>query len=91
MSKNTSNDFRPTKRRPVVELMDPMMVEIMRQKTPEERLAIAFNMWKTARVMIGGTLRQQHPDWTEEQINQEIAKRVSHGKVHQGVVDDVGS
>ncbi len=68
-------------RQPVVEMMDPMMVEIMRSKTPAQRLAIAFRMWETARVIIGGSVRQQHPDWPEDLVNQEIAKRISHGVV----------
>lgn len=34
-------------RRPVVEILDPMIVEILRQKAPAERLAQAFRMWET--------------------------------------------
>ncbi len=68
-------------RKPVVEVMDPMVVEIMRKKRPQERLAISFGMWESARVMIQGTLRQQHPDWSKEQINQEVVRRISHGEV----------
>ena len=78
-----------TSRQTVVEMMDPMMVEIMRNKTPAERLAIACGMWESARVIIGGTVRQQHPDWSEETVNQEIARRISHGIVDHGVVNDV--
>ena len=33
-----------TSRQPVVEMIDPMMVEILRDKTPAERLAIACGM-----------------------------------------------
>jgi hypothetical protein len=78
-------------RQPVVEMMDPMMVRIMREKTPIERLAIACGMWESARAIIGGTVRQQHPDWSEETVNQEIARRISHGTVDPGVVKDVES
>jgi hypothetical protein len=70
-----------TTRRPVVEIMDAMMVDVLRKKTPAERLKIAFGMWKTARVIIRGALIQQHPDWTDDQINREIATRISHGVV----------
>jgi len=70
-------------------MMDPMMVEIMRDKTPQERLAIACGMWESARMIIGGTIRQQHPDWSEEAVNQEIARRISHAVVDHGVVNDV--
>jgi len=71
---------------PVVEVMDPMVVEIMRKKKPAERLAISFGMWENARVMIRGTLEQNYPDWSEEQVNQELVRRISHGEV-----SDVGT
>jgi hypothetical protein len=69
--------------------MDPMMVEIMRNKTPAERLAIGCRMWESARVIIGGMIRQQHPKWSEEAVNREIARRISHGAVDHGVIGDV--
>jgi len=68
-------------RQPVVEMMDPMMVEVMRSKTPAERLAIAFRMWRSVRVMLRGVLQQEHPEWSDEMTNQEIARRISHGEV----------
>ena len=58
-----------------------MMVEILRKKTPVERLHIATGMWESARVMIQGTLRQEHPGWSDEVILQETARRISHGEV----------
>lgn len=66
-------------RRPVVEILDPMIVEILRRKTPAERLAQAFHMWETATLIIRSSVRQQHLDWSEEQILQEAARRLSHG------------
>jgi hypothetical protein len=63
-------------RQPVVEVMDPRMVEIMRSKTPAERLAIAFRMWDSARVMVLANVRRQNPDWSEDQIQQEVAARM---------------
>ena len=65
------------------------MVEIMRNKTPAERLAVACGMWESARVIVGATIRQQHPDWSKEAVNQEIARRISHGMVDSGVVTNV--
>jgi hypothetical protein len=38
-------------------------------------------MWESARVMIRGVLRQEHPDWSDEAIDREIARRISHGEV----------
>lgn len=64
---------------PVVEIIDPMVVEILRKKTPVERLAQAFAMWESARIMTLGAIRHQHPEWSEEQVLREAASRLSHG------------
>jgi len=53
-----------------------MMVEVMRKKTPAERLAIAFRMWDSARLMVKGGVRYQHPDWDDEAVEREIALRM---------------
>lgn len=62
-----------------VEAVDPEMVAILRAKTEAERLAIAWGMWRSARSMLANHLRSDHPDWTEKQINREIARRFAHG------------
>jgi hypothetical protein len=64
--------------------MDPVMVEILRQKTEVERLRIAGNMWRSARTILRGAIRTEHPDWSVEQVNREIARRISHGVVDEG-------
>jgi len=69
-------DFRIKERPPVVELMDPMMVEIMRNKTPAQRLAIAFRMWDSARLIVKGGVMYQHPDWSDKEVQQEISLRM---------------
>lgn len=71
-----------TPRQPVVEIIDEMTVNVLRKKTPAERLEIATGMWDSARVMIRGVLRQEHPEWSDEAIDREIARRISHGKVN---------
>ena len=68
-------------RQPVVEVMDDAMADILRQKTEVERLRIAGRMWKSARVILRGAIRTEHPDWDAEQVNREIARRISHGVV----------
>jgi hypothetical protein len=64
-----------------IEVVDDAMAEVLRQKTPEERLAIAHGMWRHARDIIRAMLRQEHSEWTEEQVQKETARRLSHGEV----------
>ena len=63
-------------RRPCIELLDPAMVEVLRRKTPAERLAMAFAANRTMRLRLEGHLRSCHPDWDTPTVMQEIARRI---------------
>jgi len=63
------------------EMMDDAMADVLRQKTEAERLRIAGRMWKSARVMLRGAIRTEHPGWSEAEVNREIARRISHGVI----------
>lgn len=60
---------------------DPEVVEVLRAKTPQERLSIAFGMWAAARKMLVNLLADQHPDWDQSRLEKEVARRLSHGSV----------
>ena len=62
-----------------IEIIDDAMVALLRTKTPAERLAICGGMLRSARRMIEAILRKEHPDWTNEAIQRETARRMSHG------------
>ena len=64
-----------------IEVVSDEMTEVLRAKTGAERLAIADQMFASARRMIISTLRAEHPDWDEPRINKEAARRLSHGAV----------
>lgn len=64
---------------PVVEQLDPEVVKVLQQMTPAQRLAQAFRLWKMARTTVRAAIRQEHPEWTEEQVLREAANRLSHG------------
>lgn len=60
-----------------IEVVDDIMVPILRQKTPAERLQIAFDLWEMARGIIEASLRAEHPDWGETRIGREVARRLA--------------
>ena len=64
-----------------IEMIDDTMAEILRRKTDSERLMMIDQMWRFARDMIRNNLRREHPDWTEDAIQQATARRLSHGAV----------
>ena len=72
LDQETNNPFRDT-------VMEDRVAEILRQKTPAERLEIAFGLWRPTRDMIARVLTSENPDWSPEQIQRETARRMSRG------------
>lgn len=62
-----------------IEVMDEQMAEILRRKSPQERLKIGFEMWGSAREMIRSYLVSEHPDWSEATLDKEVARRLLGG------------
>lgn len=57
-----------------VDRPDPRQMEILRRKTPAERLQIGLRLCAEARKIKAAALRTFHPDWTEEQVQQAVKK-----------------
>jgi hypothetical protein len=69
-----------TAQRPIrVEVVDDAVAAVLRDKTGAERLRIASGLFSSARRMLISHLRSMHPDWCEEQIVREAARRLSGG------------
>ena len=64
-----------------VEVLSEEMAAVLRRKTGAERLAIASRLYASARRMLLNHLRAEHPTWSTQQIEQEAARRLSHGAV----------
>jgi hypothetical protein len=64
-----------------IEVVDDTMAEVLRRKTPAERIALGFGLWTSAERMLMAHLKSTHPDWNESQIQSETARRLSHGAV----------
>jgi Rv0078B-related antitoxin len=59
-----------------IEVVDEAVAAVLRRKTPAERVAMALDMNRTARLLIEDGLRTRHPDWTDDQIKVEVAWRM---------------
>jgi hypothetical protein len=64
-----------------IEVIDDDMASTLRLKSGAERLAIASHMYSSARRMLLSHLRSVHPEWDQRQIEQDAARRLSHGTV----------
>ena len=67
--------------RPEPECISDEVAAIMRRKTPAEKIAMIDDLWAMARSLIKGHVRSEHPEWSEERITREIARRMSHETV----------
>ncbi len=52
--------------------MHPEQIRIFQSMTPEQKLRLALRLYDSARRLRACALRQQHPDWTEEQISKKV-------------------
>lgn len=62
-----------------IELLEPEIVAALKQMTPTERMAIAFECNRTMRLRLAGHFQTLHPDWSEEEIDAAVARRMSLG------------
>lgn len=64
-----------------IEVVDDDMVQVFRAMTGAQRLKIASDLFRSARTMIASHLAAEHPDWDEQRLQEEVARRLSHGAV----------
>ena len=62
-----------------VEVVDDRVAEVLRTKTPAERLRIGFNIWSSARRMLLTHIGHIHPEWSQKEVNDEVVGRLLRG------------
>lgn len=59
-----------------IEVISDDMVAILREKTPAERLAMTHALWRTARKRLYYSIKGLNPDWDEDRVLLETARRM---------------
>lgn len=62
-----------------IEVLHPVVAEILRRKTPAERAQQASDLNRFARTAIDSHLRFLHPEWTDQQVHEELLRRLTGG------------
>lgn len=57
----------------LIEPLHPIQLEALRRMTPAEKWNVSLSLLCTATAVRTASLQQQHPDWNQTQISQEIA------------------
>lgn len=68
-------------RPPCIEVVDPAVAAILREKSEWERLQIANGMWHSAQRLIREAVCRDNPEWDMMAVDREVARRMSHGLV----------
>lgn len=63
----------------VVEVVEPEIAEILRGKTPAQRIETASAAHRTARLLAEAGIAHQHPDWSTAQIDAELKRKLAGG------------
>ncbi|MGD9634843.1 MAG: hypothetical protein AB7G28_24270 [Pirellulales bacterium] len=69
--------FRPIPQN--IESVDDQLAEVLRTKTPAEKIEMVAAANRTARLLAAAGVRYTHPDWDEAQIQAEVIRRVCGG------------
>lgn len=62
-----------------IEVIDDVMADVLRAKSGAERLQMLDGFFRSARELVSAGVRAQHPEWDQEQIDRETARRLSRG------------
>ena len=62
-----------------IEVVDDALAEVLRRKTVTERVAMVLDANRTMRLRMEGHLRTRYPDWTDQEIMAEVARRMLSG------------
>ncbi len=62
-----------------IEVIDEAQAKVLRAKTPAQRVAMVGQSHRTMRLVIEASLRARHPDWTDEQVDAGVARRLLGG------------
>jgi Ca2+-binding EF-hand superfamily protein len=58
--------------------LTPEYIATLRRMSGREKLRTAFQLYWGARKIKAARLRQMHPDWTEEQVQQRVKEIFMH-------------
>jgi len=62
-----------------IEVVGETMAEVLRQKTPAERVRMISDANRFMRTVICSYLRTRHPGWAEGRVAEEVIRRMSRG------------
>ena len=54
--------------------LHPEQIRVLKSLSPEAKLKLAESMYTSARKLKESAVRQQHPQWSKEKVNQKVTE-----------------
>lgn len=61
-----------------IEIVDPDVARVLRDKSGMERLRLAHEAWELAHDRLTAFLSARHPEWDLAEVRKQVAKRLSY-------------
>ena len=61
-----------------MEILDDETAAVLRRVSPGKHLAIMDRLWRFAQNMLRDVVARENPDWTEEEVQREVAHCISN-------------
>jgi hypothetical protein len=58
----------------------PAQIKAYKSMTPEQKLRISLRLYYSAKKLKASALRDQHPDWSEEEISKKVKEIFMHAR-----------
>ena len=59
-----------------IEVLDDAVAEVLRRKTPAERMGAVAEAWDFAQTWIRAAVRTEKQDWDESAVRDEVSRRL---------------
>jgi hypothetical protein len=74
-----------------IEVVDDDLAAVLRTKTPTQKASLMFSANRFIRARIAAHLFSHHPDWPEDKVQAEVARRMLGGTIGSGAPNDSNS
>ena len=61
---------------PQIECIDDQLAQILRNQSPAESVAQINSANEMARLLLAAGIRRQYPDWSDDAVSDEVARRM---------------
>ena len=62
----------------MAENLSPEYIATLRRMTGAQKLRTAFDLYWSARKLKAARFRQQHPDWSEDEVQKQVKETFMH-------------